>query len=218
MTRFDPKIGAGVAAGLSLIYLIGALTTGHQARAEAPPDLSPPDAAQGLTLWQALALRVANPERATLVDARPHERAALYVIPGAERLPGVDPAGLLVLAAEGPVVVVTDADVAARALTRRARAQRPAADVYYLRGGARSWYLALELPVPLFAGEAAPLGYAASLNTVKLWLSDPDEVSARVVTSALENLARLNYQPTLLETGAAPEAAPKRRRITGGCS
>jgi hypothetical protein len=204
MSRFDPRIGAGVAAGLALIYLIGALATGHRARAEEPPDLSPPDAALGLTLWQTLALRVDPSRGARLIDARPNARARLYAIPGAERQPEVDPARLLVLAAEGPVVVVTDADARASALTRRARAQRPGAEVYYLRGGARSWYLRLELPVPLFAGRPAPLGYAASLSTVKLWLSDPGKVSARVITSAIENLARLDYQPTLLKTGAEP--------------
>lgn len=103
--------------------------------------------------------------------------------------------------------------------TSRARALRaaPEASIRFLTGGARAWYPAFELPVPLFSEKAPPRGYTEALAVARAFFADPTAGDAAAAVAALQTLARLDFQPSLLTQAKKPKAAKKRKKIAGGC-
>lgn len=213
-TRFNPKIGAGLLLGLGGLYLVLAVATGHSAVAEPPPDLTPKKAA--LSLPQTLALLAKTPADVALVDVRGETQRSLYKLPLGV-VASADAKALLQRAVgRRHVVVVADEDKTALKLLGAVAAHKPAAKFHYLRGGARSWYLALELPVQLFSSKPAPHGYARALSRVKAWLPTAKAADADTLT-AISRLASLNFSPNLLAGKKKPAAGGKKKKISGGC-
>lgn len=216
--RFDNTIAASLLVGAGLVHMVFALVTGHVAHAETPPELGVVATDVALDVWKSAALLVKEHASLTVVDVRPAEDYSLAHMPTAVSDPDADAESLATLAARGPVLVTAPTDAAALALVTRARATAADARIYYLEGGPRAWYLAFDLPVPLFSEAPPPRGYDDALRTVKQWLA---EESGRGPTSdvveAVQTLARLNYQPTLLGKAAKPKASGPRKKVSGGC-
>jgi rhodanese-related sulfurtransferase len=216
MERFNAKLGAGILAGLAGIYLVAVAVTGRSARADVPPDLSAKPADLALDVWKAAALIVDR--GAAVVDLRPADAFARYHLPGARSMPGAAPAEIAALARQAPVLLYAGKDEVARKIAADARALGPAHPVHLLADGARAWYLALSLPVPLFAESAPPAGYGEAVAAVNGYLARPDPAARGRTSEALQALAKANFQPTLLGSGrkAAP-AGGARKKIAGGC-
>jgi hypothetical protein len=89
--------------------------------------------------------------------------------------------------------------------------------VHYLPDGARAWYLALELPVPLFSDQPAPDGYAVALARARSWLSAPGPQGQAEALEAVQALAKAGYQPDLLQAGKKKAASGGKKKISGGC-
>lgn len=219
MKRFDSRIGAGVLLGLAAVYLVASVATGRSARAEVPPDLSPPPSAAPLDVWKAASLLVEEPGTA-VVDLRPVDAFARYHLPGAVSLPGAGPDELRAATRGAPAVLVyAGKDEVAQKLVAAARASDPAARVHSLADGARAWYLAFELPVPLFSDAAPPAGYADALATVRRSFERRDLANRASAMSALQALAKVSYQPNLLQ-GAKRSVATgggAKKKLAGGC-
>lgn len=218
MTRFPTKIAAGAAVALGIAYMALALAKGHSAQAEIPPDLSL-GAEAGLDVWKTAAALVQAGDQTLIVDVRPAAEYARYHIPGSASEPGANAARLRALAlGRSWIVVVADKDEAARRLAGEAREGPKDARFRYLADGARAWYLAFDLPVPLFSEAPPPYGYVDSLAAAKIYFAQPKgELRARTV-AAIATLARLNYQPSLLkQAGKAKASAAPRKKISGGC-
>jgi rhodanese-related sulfurtransferase len=226
VTRFNPKAGAAALVSVALLYLAVQLATGRSARAEAPVDLTPRAADAALDVWKAAALLVEEP-KAVLLDVRPVDAYARYHPPAAVSAPGADATAVARLAAGAPVVVYAGKDEVAQKVVAEARAAAPGARVYFLPDGARAWYLAFQLPVPLFAEAAPPAGYQEAVQAVNGWFSGAAAgdaarsadggVERRRTVEALRTLAKVNYQPTLLKRGKKAAAAVGGRKISGGC-
>ena len=216
MTRLNTKIGAAALAVLGLGYMIGSLVTHRSARAEPPPDLTAAAGETGVDVWKAATLVL---DGAALVDRRSKEDFARWHPPGAQSVPGADAAAIREQLRQRPAVVIVAArDDVAQKLVAEVRAQNVAARVHYLVEGPRAWYVALELPVPLFAEAPAPRGYDEALATVKAWLAKPEAGSRPQALAAVQTLAKAAYQPSLLKTGGNPKAAGgARKKISGGC-
>ena len=207
-------LGAGVLAGASTLYLILSLAMGRSARSELPPDLSA-GADAGLDVWKTAALLL---DGGLLVDVRPDDELGRYHPPCAVHAPDADAAALRSLAHGAAVVVLAGKDAAAQKLVGEARAADPAGRYFFLQDGSRAWYLALELPVPLFAEGPAPRGYDDAVATLKGWLAKPDPAARARALAAVQTLAKASYQPSLLKTGGKPKAAGgARKKISGGC-
>jgi hypothetical protein len=220
MSRFNPKIAAGVAALLATAYLVASLVTGRSARSEPPADLSLGAAEAELDVWKTAAALVTASGKTLIVDRRPVEDFARYHLPGSVSEPGAGSARLLELArGDARVIVVAAKDDVARRVASEARATRKGASVYYLKDGARAWYLTFELPVPLFAESSPPSGYEQALGTVRAFFVRPQAgASTTSVVEALQRLAKLGYQPTLLKQTGKPKAAGgAKKKISGGC-
>jgi rhodanese-related sulfurtransferase len=215
MKRFDPRLGAGVlVAGAALVAAVS-LATGHSARAEIPPDLSARPAEAALDVWKAAAMMVM--EDAFVADLRPADAYARYHLPGARSLPGASAAEVRAAAGARPALVYAGKDEVAQKLIAALRKQGTAR-AWYLADGARAWYLALELPVPLFSEASPPDTYPEALRSVTAWFAKPDPSARPRVEGALQELARVNYQPTLLRSGRKAAAAPGgKKKISGGC-
>jgi rhodanese-related sulfurtransferase len=216
MERFNAKLGAGILVGLAGAYLVAVAVTGRSARADVPPDLSAKPADLALDVWKAAALVV--DQGAAVVDLRPADAFARYHLPGARSMPGADPAAIAAAAKQGPVLLYAGKDEVARKAAADARALAPAHPVHLLADGARAWYLALTLPVPLFAESAPPDGYAEALAAVNGYLERPDPAARARTSQALQVLARANFQPTLLGSGKkAAAGGGAKKKIAGGC-
>jgi len=216
MERFNGRIGAGVLGGLAAVYMVAALVTGRSARAEVPPDLTPRPADLALDVWKAAALLVG--EGAAVVDLRPLDAFQGYHVPGARSLPAGGAAEVAALARSWPVLVYAGKDEVAHKVVAEVRAAEPQARVYYLADGARAWYLAFGLPVPLFAEASPPDGYAEAMAKLGGYLAEPEPSARAAAAAALQTLARINYQPTLLKSGRKTAAAGgARKKIGGGC-
>ncbi len=123
-------------------------------------------------------------------------------------MPGTDAAGLRALLAAAPAVVVyAGKDEVARKAVAEVRAASPEARLHYLPDGARAWYLAFALPVPLFAEAGPPDGYPEAISAVNGWFGGASDASRTRALEALQTLAKANYQPTLLGTGKKAAAA-----------
>jgi rhodanese-related sulfurtransferase len=171
MSRVSPGTGALVLAALGALYMTAALATGHSAHSEAPVDLSPSAGDAALDVWKAAALALAGD--GAVVDVRPAEEFARYHVPGSRSLPGASAAQIHDLAKLEPVVVIASQDADAARLVRevRAAAQEPL-QVHFLANGARAWYLAFELPVPVFSEVPPPHGYDHAIATVRGFLAE----------------------------------------------
>ncbi len=218
MTAFDSKIAAAVAIAIALIYMVISLATGHSARADFPPDLSPDSSQLGIGVWQAADLMVKESARIQVIDVRSPLEFARYHIPGSQNKPGADPGVIAALAKAGPVIVACATDDQVSKNVAAARAATGSKKIFFLTGGVKSWYLAFALPVPLFSDKKVPFGYEKALAVVNGHFLDPQGSDKKQVTEALGILARLEYEPNLLKKSGKPKAAgKKRKKIAGGC-
>jgi len=214
MKCFDPRLGAGVLVAGAALCAAVSLATGHSARAEVPPDLSARPADAALEVWKAAALMVN--EDAFVADLRSADAHARYHLPGARSMPGANASDVRAAAGARSVLVYAGKDEVAQKVTAELR--KGSARVWYLADGARAWYLSLQLPVPLFSESGPPDGYPEALRTVTAWFEKPDAAARSRVEGALQELARANYQPTLLKAGKkAAAASGAKKKISGGC-
>jgi hypothetical protein len=153
------------------------------------------------------------------VDVRSAPEFARYHVPGATNEPGAGAARLGELARDhAKVIVVAAKDEAAQKLVAEAKAANKVARIHYLVDGPRAWYLAFDLPVPLFADAGAPSGYDEALAALKGFLARPELAGKPRAVEALQSLAKMNYQPSLLrQAGKAKAAGGAKKKISGGC-
>lgn len=219
MKQFNSKLAASVLVGLGAVYLVLSLATGRSARADVPPDLAPRPADTMLDVWKAATLMVAEPRTAVL-DVRPADAFARYHLPRAVSVPGAKPQDVTNVLRSAPAVVVyAGKDDVAQKLVSEVKTEAPTARVYYLADGARAWYLAFQLPVPLFAENAPPSSYVEAIQAVSGWFGGSSSAPQPKVMEALQTLAKVDYQPTLLKSGKKPAAASggAKKKIGGGC-
>jgi rhodanese-related sulfurtransferase len=216
MTRLNTRVGAATLVVLGLGYMVGSLVTHRSARAEPPPDLGAAAGEAGLDVWKAAALLL---DGAALVDLRGAEEFGRWHAAGAVSLPGANEGAVRDLLMKRPAVIVMAAkDDAAQKLVGALRSESKAARIYYLVDGPRAWYLAFELPVPLFAEVGAPRGYDEALALLKSWLARPDAATRGAALAAAQTLAKAAYAPSLLKTGGKGKAGGgARKKISGGC-
>ncbi len=207
----------GGAIGLivaSLSYLGGTLLTGHSAASQPPVEVSAPGAA--LSAWEAARLLLGEPADSVIVDVRSPAQYAQYALDRSVNVPDASVEELLRAAgARRHVLVVAASDDAAAALVGGAGVRAPGRRWHYLAGGARAWYLAFTLPVPLFNEAPPPFGYLEARATVAQALQRG--ATSDSALQALNELRSLEYAPTLLEGKKAPAAAKGRKKISGGC-
>jgi rhodanese-related sulfurtransferase len=216
---FTPRKGAAVLVSAAAAYLVAVVATGRSARAEVPPDVMPRAADAALDVWKAAAGLVEADGRAVVLDVRPADAFARYHLPGAVSVPGASASDVASRAAAAAFVLVyAGKDEIAQKLVADARRAAPGARVHYLVDGARAWYLALALPVPLFADAAPPDGYADALARLSGWLARTDPAAREATLEAIQALAKASYQPSLLKAGGAPKAGGgSKKKISGGC-
>ena len=216
MKRFNSRIGAALLLGLAALYAAGAAALGHSAQSELPPDLTALAADAGVDVWQTVAL-MAGTRGALLVDVRSDEERSRYAFPGAFVIPDATADKVAAKTDYGTLVLVASTDETAQQLAAKAKSVRPDADVRFLRGGARSWYLAFEMPVALFSTVAEPHGYREAHATAKRFVNGAADLREPARNAAV-TLAKLNYTPDLLGQGTKPKAATGgRKKISGGC-
>jgi len=218
MKDFNSKAWAPVLLALGAVYMVLSLALGRSARAEVPIDLSPPPSDAALDVFKTAAL-IINEPRTAVVDLRPEEAFARYHVPGAVNLPGADAPQLSKLFTSVPAAVVyAGKDEVAQRIVAEARKTESVAKVYFLADGARAWYLAFDLPVPLFAEAAPPASYGLALRAVQSYFAGASAVAREKALDSLQTLVRLNYQPTLLKAGKrAAAGGGGQKKISGGC-
>ena len=217
MTRFNSKVAAAVLLVLAGLYATASLALGRSAHSDIPPDLSLKAADAGVTVPKTVAALLATPA-AVLADVRPDEEFAAYRIPGSIHVPGASASDLVHLAKGHPVIVIASKDGEAQKLVGAARQLDPSGAYHFLQNGVRDFYLAFELPVELFNDAKPPGGYAAAVGTVKSFLATRDPRTSQQTRMALLDLAKYNYEPTLLkQAGKAQAAGGPRKKISGGC-
>lgn len=210
------RIGALTLIGLAALYLVTSLATGRSATAEPPPDLSLQAADAGIDVLRAAA---ATLDGACFVDVRPAEEYQVYHIERSFHFPGASPDMLRSAARNGAVIVVASRDHTAQKLVGAARAADPRGKYFYLKSGVREWYLTFELPVPLFTEQPPPRGYAEARAALDQYVATRDDRLRQSARMAVFDLARMNYQPSLLGAAASKtkSAAGPRKKISGGC-
>ena len=215
MTSFNTKIGLIVLLTLGAVYMVAALASGHSAVSHVPPDLRSEARDQGLDVWKAAHLMLSDETRVAVLDIRSKERFEEYHLPGARSMPGAGPAQIA-QAGGGVdrVLLVAAADEGAQKVIARL-----GSGYHYLEGGARAWYLAMELPVPLFSDTPPPNGYREALAAVKEGLLGGGKARpGGELERDLATLARLDYAPTLLgKAKKARAGGKKRKKLEGGC-
>lgn len=209
MMRFNTKVGAGALLGAGLVYLVAALASGHSAASQAPPEIPAREA--GLDVWQGL--RLVSQERAPIVDVRPAGQYRIYHLPGSASQPGAGAGRLAPLAREGRLLVVAATDEEGARLAGELR-KRGVKRAHFLTGGARAWYLALELPVPLFNSQPPPHGYHRALQRARDWMRTR---RGALPLADIATLSAAGYAPTMLESKARPASSPGKKKIAGGC-
>jgi rhodanese-related sulfurtransferase len=155
---------------------------------------------------------------AVVVDVRSPREFALYHVPGAQNEPDASATRVAELAMRGEVVLlVASRDDLGLGLVDGAREAAPGRSIHYLKEGARAFYLAFELPVPLFSETAAPNGYDDAMGTLRRYLADRSTGDGKAAAESLDRVARSGYRPTLLKGGASPKAGGGQKKISGGC-
>lgn len=216
MKRFDSRWGAAALVGVAVLYMILSFALGRPARAERPPELRADEA--GLDVWKAAALLVREQGKVAVIDVRPKDRFELYHLPSAVNLPGASASEVRQAAAgKGFVLIVADADKDATALAAELAAATPQPKAHFLKDGVRNWYLAFDLPVPLFTDKAPPHGYAEAMAVARPCLSGACADTAKAI-EAIGTLSKSAFEPTLLQ-GRKPAAAAggAKKKISGGC-
>ncbi|MDJ0762029.1 MAG: rhodanese-like domain-containing protein [Myxococcota bacterium] len=217
MMKFNSKIAAGTLAGLGLIYMIVSLATGKSAQSHIPPDLDVADAKLGVDVFQAAHLLIEERATVAVVDVRAASDYNLYHLPGSRSEPGAKPDRIAELAGRKKIILIAGKDDAAISLTSAARASAKKSNIFYLKGGARGFYLTFELPVPLFSDTSPPHGYGEAIQTVKAHITGTNG-DTKKASAALAVLARLAFEPTALKSTGKPKASgKKRKKIAGGC-
>jgi hypothetical protein len=214
--RFDGRIGAAVLIGLGALYLALGVSSGHSATSHLPADLSAKKA--GVDVYAALALMAKQGPKLAVVDVRSTERRGLYALPRSISA-DANPSSVLQKTLGRPVALIVGAkDAEAAKLVGRIKQRKPQTRFHFLRGGARAWYLALELPVPLFSSKKPPFGYAQAMTKVKAFLASKQGVADPAgVVSAIGKLKSLSFSADLLAGKSKPKAGGKKRKISGGC-
>lgn len=213
------SIAAAALVSVASLYAVAALATGRSARSELPPDLSAPAKELSLDVWKTAAALVDVGGAGAVVDLRPADAFARYHVPGARSLPGASGAEVAKATAGAPVVIVyAGKDEVAREVAREARTAAPGSRVHVLTEGARAWYLAFDLPVPLFSDQAPPDAWTEAVARANAFFAQPTAAVRDDAFAAIQTLAKLQYQPNLL--GATRKAAPAggtKKKISGGC-
>jgi rhodanese-related sulfurtransferase len=212
--KLDARHAAAALVAAAALHAAVALATGHSARAEALPDLAP--AAADLAIDPLKAAALVLRDGALVVDVGPADAFARWHVPGALSLPDASPGELAARVAGRPLVVYAPKDDLARAKVAAIRAAAPQARAWALAEGARGWYVAFELPTPLFADAPPPEGWAAAREAVRAALDAP-RAPADGAVAALGTLARLGYRPALLEARRKPAAGGAKKKLAGGC-
>jgi hypothetical protein len=214
--KLDARHAAAALVAAAALHAAVALATGHVVRAEALPDLAP--AAADLAVDPLKAAALVLRDGALVVDVGPADAFGRWHVPGALSLPDAPPGALAARAAGRPLVVYAPKDDLARAKVAAIRAAAPEARAWFLADGARGWYVAFELPTPLFADAPPPEGWAAARDAVRTALAAPGAApAADVAAAALGTLARLGYRPALLEARRRPAAGGATKKLAGGC-
>ncbi len=207
--RFHQGWGAAALLSLATAYAGVSMVAGRSARAERPPELRADDAA--LDVWRAAALVVRD--NAVIVDVRSKEHFDLYHLPSSISAPGAG-AKAAVAAAEGKGVLLlvaeTDKDGA------RLVAEGGPAKVHYVKDGVRAWYLAFEVPIPLFTDKPSPYGYDEALGTLRGWFRG-DRSDRSKALEAVGILSKSGYEPTLLQGRKPASTTSAKKKIAGGC-
>jgi len=219
MTRFNSKIAAGVLVGLGLVYMIASVATGRSAVALNPPGTDLDGSTTGAGVWQAAGMMLDGKQTAAVIDIRTKEEFRRYHVPGSINEPGADANRIAKLSEKGSVILVAAKDQDASALAAGARAVSGKKNVFFLTGGARAWYLALDLPVPMFSDQNMPPGYESAIAALRDYFRNPSGADREKAKRALSALARVDYSPTLLGKAKKPASSgKKRKKIAGGCS
>ena len=221
---FPHRLAAGALAAAGVFYLAAGAFSGHLATARPLPEVRLAASDGGLDVWQALTLRAEYGAALAVLDVRPAERFAAYAIPDSRNVPGLKDAGA-VAAEAGPgvraVLLVGDDESLLASLVAGSRG---GSRLHFLKGGPRAYYVAVELPAPLFSDRPVPLEYPESIRLVRDWLKQApgamSESSAASVKLALRRLAAAGLVPTALASssaGAPPAAGVSKKRLSGGC-
>lgn len=214
MLRFNGTIGAAVLVGLGIIYAVIALVVGHSARAESLPDLRATEA--GVDVWQAIKLMADGDQPLRIVDVRTAEHFELFHLPQSRNLPDASASALLGEAGSSTLLLVATTDAKAAALIGQLSGAAKGKN-HFLKGGAQAWYLALEIPAPLFSSKPPPYGYQPAMGTVRSWIQDPQSVSTTELDEAVAKLATLGFVPDGLAGKRKPKSSGKKKKIAGGC-
>jgi hypothetical protein len=212
--RFNTKIAGGALIALGALNLAIGLAMGHSASSQPPADLSAKGAA--LNVWKTVALLADKPGKVALLDVRSSDQVELYSVSGSQTVSKSASALIEKAVGKSHAVIIAEKDAVASKLVAKVRRKKPGTKFHYLRGGARSWYLALDLPVALFSSKKPPFGYQAALTTVKAFIKSK-KGNAKAVKAALDKLVNANYQPNLLAGKKKPKAGGKKKKISGGC-
>jgi len=216
MTRFNSKYGAIALVGLAAIYMVISLATGRSAASEMPPDLSAPEA--GVNVWQATALFAEHGDQVAIVDVRSEEHFAMHHLRGAVSKPEADAADVLEAASgKSTVLLVASANPKASKLAGEVKNKARDLNVHFLQDGIRAWYLAYEVPVPLFNEKPPPHGWAEAMAAVRAFVHD-GKGEPQDVVQAVGKLSNAAYAPTQLQ-GKKKKASSKnkKKKISGGC-
>jgi rhodanese-related sulfurtransferase len=213
-----PTKAAAALAATAVLYLVGVAATGRSARADVPPDLAAKPSEPALDVWKGAAALVEADGRGLVVDVRPADAYARYHLPGAESMPGASADEVVARAKGRPVTLVyAGKDEVAQKLVADVRRAAGDVRIHVLAGGARAWYLAFALPVPLFSEQPPPDGYVEALAKARAALERPGATPRGEAVEALQTLARVSYQPELLRAGKAKPAGGAKKKIAGGC-
>lgn len=215
MKSFNSKAAAITTIALAAIYMIVSLATGRTAASQTPPDLSAPEAA--VDVWQASALLVREKGRTAVVDTRSSDEFALYHLPGSTSAPGASAQDVLKAAGAKPVILLlAETDAKAAGIAGQIKQAAAGAQVHFLKEGVRAWYLAYEIPVPLFADKPPPSGWSESMRLAKEFFAKGDASDPAAVLAAVGNLASSGYAASQLQGKKKAPAAAK-KKISGGC-
>jgi rhodanese-related sulfurtransferase len=216
MYRFNEKIGALSLCSLGLVYAIMATFMGHSAQAQAPADLRAVE--DGVDIWKGLALLLDNEKNIAIIDVRAAGAYARYQVPHSQSAPDASATQVLTsMGDKSQALIIAEKDEQASRLVAALKKRAPKHEFHFLVGGVQTWYLSLELPIPLFSEQAVPFAYDDALQSIKKWLATGQGVERSDVRKAISTLANAAYQPTALGSKKVKPAAGKKKKIAGGC-